>query len=207
MSESSYSDLGAVPSGASTPTSIGSQILPLAVAEAASSSAEGPPAQGGLRDSPAQFSTPLATAARLEKFYSAVGPGLSVTITTHEDDVFVNVVDRDGQAVLMQELRSKIQRFPSAYPEALTISPPATHIHHGFNSAFWEGSAVTASDAEIDKTSLTEEGVAVITTDASGFAGGAWWKHRRLQYAFDPADRAPHTSANWRELHTIVESV
>ena len=77
----------------------------------------------------------------------------------------------------------------------------------GFNSAFWEGSTVTASDSEIDETSQTEEGVTVITTDASGFAGGAWWKHRRLQYAFDPTDRAPHTSANWRELHTIVESV
>ena len=136
MSESSYSDLGAAPSGSSTPTSIGSQILPLAVVGAAPSSAEESPALEGL-DSPAQFTTPSATAARLEKFYSSVGAGLSVTVTQHGDDVFVNVADRDGQPVPMHQLRSKIQKFPSTYPEALTIAPPE---HEGKCCAFIVGS-------------------------------------------------------------------
>ena len=45
--------------------------------------------------------------------------------------------------------------------------------------------------------------IAVITTDASGWAGGAWWGQRRLQYAFTDAQLAGlyGGSANLRELY------
>ena len=77
----------------------------------------------------------------------------------------------------------------------------------GAGSAFWQASNVAASDSEIDATSTTEHGIDVITTDASGYAGGAWWRHKRMRYDFTGAQASPHSSSNWRELHTIVQAV
>jgi hypothetical protein len=36
---------------------------------------------------------------------------------------------------------------------------------------------------------LYDGNVAIITTDASGWAGGAWWEHRRIHYSFSPEHR------------------
>ena len=77
----------------------------------------------------------------------------------------------------------------------------------GFNSSFWHSSLVTSPDDVIDDLGVTEQGIDVITTDASGYAGGAWFKHQRFRYAFDSCDASPHSSSNWRELHTIVQAV
>jgi hypothetical protein len=51
--------------------------------------------------------------------------------------------------------------------------------------------------------------VAVITNDASGWAGGAWWEHRRLHYSFSEMQLAGRfrDSANLRELYIPLFAV
>ena len=51
--------------------------------------------------------------------------------------------------------------------------------------------------------------VAVITTDGSGWAGGAWWEHRRLHYSFSEMQLAGRfrDSANLRELYIPLFAV
>ena len=51
--------------------------------------------------------------------------------------------------------------------------------------------------------------VAIITTDASGWAGGAWWEHRRIHYSFTPEQLAGRyqDSANLRELYIPLFAV
>lgn len=45
----------------------------------------------------------------------------------------------------------------------------------------------------------------VITSDASGYGGGVWWRHQRLHYGFTPEQRAGKlgVSANLRELYMV----
>ena len=54
-----------------------------------------------------------------------------------------------------------------------------------------------------DQVEQLDGQIAVITTDASGWAGGAWWGQRRLHYAFTDAQLAGlyGGSANLRELY------
>ena len=44
----------------------------------------------------------------------------------------------------------------------------------------------------------------VITTDASGYAGGAWWMERRAAWRFEAAFAAPNCNSNYRELATAI---
>jgi hypothetical protein len=93
---------------------------------------------------------------------------------------------------------------------AVLVDPAGRRVflkETGAGSAFWRASNVIASDSEIDATSTTEHGIDVITTDASGYAGGAWWRHKRMRYDFTEAQASPRSSSNWRELHTIVQAV
>ena len=52
-------------------------------------------------------------------------------------------------------------------------------------------------------------GFSVITTDASGWAGGAWWGPEAMHYAFTPRDLAGPmgTSSNLRELHVVPTAI
>lgn len=77
----------------------------------------------------------------------------------------------------------------------------------GLNSSFWESAQVTAPDGDIDVSGETEHGIDVITTDASGYAGGGWYRNERFRYDFNREEAAPFSSSNWRELHTIVQAV
>lgn len=45
----------------------------------------------------------------------------------------------------------------------------------------------------------------VITSDASGYGGGVWWRHERAHYGFTPEQRRGHlgVSANLRELYMV----
>jgi hypothetical protein len=75
-------------------------------------------------------------------------------------------------------------------------------------SGFWRG-LVPELDEEIDAAGgdVTEDGIQVCTTDASGFAGGAWWQHRRHILRFGTGEAAPARSSNWRELATAVNAL
>ena len=50
-------------------------------------------------------------------------------------------------------------------------------------------------------------GAKVITTDASGYGGGAWGEGFAYQFFFDKGDSAPHRSSNWREFVTIKKTL
>ena len=49
----------------------------------------------------------------------------------------------------------------------------------------------------------------VLTSDASGWAGGCWWEHRSLHYPFTPAElrSALGSSSNLRELYMVPHSL
>ncbi len=71
-------------------------------------------------------------------------------------------------------------------------------------NGFWRG-AIGQSDAELDAAGgVATEQVEVITTDASGYGGGAWWRLQRAAWAFERGLRAPAKSSNYRELLTAV---
>ena len=63
------------------------------------------------------------------------------------------------------------------------------------------------SDADMDRTGLTTCGCPVITTDASGFGGGAWGPGFRYQFTFPENQQAPNKSSNWREFATILRTI
>ena len=73
------------------------------------------------------------------------------------------------------------------------------------HNGFWKGD-VDAFDDEIDAAAGCVEGedIEVITTDASGWGAGAWWRHHRFQEEFKVGERAPAKSSNWREAMTVV---
>ena len=74
-------------------------------------------------------------------------------------------------------------------------------------NGFWRG-AIAETDEELDANGgAPVEDVAVITTDASGYAGGAWWLLERAAWAFDSHLRAPNLSSNYRELLTAILSL
>lgn len=72
-------------------------------------------------------------------------------------------------------------------------------------SGFWLGKVVD-EDAVIDHTSVTADNVPVATYDASGTAGGAWFRNLRWFWPFPAEECAPHQSSNFRELATGVKT-
>ena len=89
------------------------------------------------------------------------------------------------------------------------LAKPIYLAHLGCTSGFWKG-LVDDSDPALDQSSIASMATAripVITTDASGTAGGAWWQERRLYHRYSPQDAAPGRSSNWRELDTAVRAL
>ena len=85
----------------------------------------------------------------------------------------------------------------------------ATEIYlsrHPTTSGFWKG-LVREDDAILDRTSETEEGIIVFTTDASGYGGGGWWKHERLHKAYTVDEGPQFRSSNWREMDMVKSSL
>jgi len=72
-------------------------------------------------------------------------------------------------------------------------------------SGFWLGKVVD-EDAVIDHTSVTADNVPVATYDASGTAGGAWFRNLRWFWPFSAEECAPHQSSIFRELSTGVKT-
>jgi hypothetical protein len=70
-------------------------------------------------------------------------------------------------------------------------------------AGFWKGK-VEDDDSTLDDTSVTADGVPVATYDASGTAGGAWFRNLRWFWPFPAHQCAPHQSSNFRELATGV---
>ena len=77
---------------------------------------------------------------------------------------------------------------------------------HPLTSGFWKG-LVNEDDAFLDRTSETEEGIIVFTTDASGFGGGGWWKHERLHKFYTVSEGPKFRSSNWREMDMVKSSL
>ena len=74
-------------------------------------------------------------------------------------------------------------------------------------NGFWKG-RVTDNDAELDASGgVASEDIDVITTDASGYGGGAWFRHDRAAWHFDSTVRSPARSSNYRELLTAILSL
>jgi hypothetical protein len=74
-------------------------------------------------------------------------------------------------------------------------------------NGFWRGE-ISENDAVLDAAGgAPSEDVAVITTDASGYGGGAWWLLEREAWHFEQSLRAPLKSSNFRELLTAVLSL
>lgn len=74
-------------------------------------------------------------------------------------------------------------------------------------SSFWSGLTLSPEDHRyVDQHSHLPNGVPVITTDASGVAGGAWYMNDRLHFPFPPEFSGAPWS-NWRELKTIYLAV
>lgn len=74
-------------------------------------------------------------------------------------------------------------------------------------AGLWKGQNVKDTDTMLDSTSQTTEGVPVITTDASGYGGGAWHKHLRLTHRFTFKDGPKYRSSNWREMCMVVLAI
>ena len=70
---------------------------------------------------------------------------------------------------------------------------------------FWKG-GILEDDAFLDAKTVSAEDVEVITTDASGYGGGAWWRLLRHIWSFEEGIKAPDRSSNYRELLTAVLS-
>ena len=71
-------------------------------------------------------------------------------------------------------------------------------------NGFWRG-IITESDEQLDAAGgVTSEDVAVVTTDASGYAGGAWVELKPAAWQFEKALKAPNKSSNYRELLTAT---
>ena len=71
-------------------------------------------------------------------------------------------------------------------------------------NGFWRGT-IDETDEQLDAADgLSGEDVVVYTTDASGYAGGAWVYLKRAAWMFDEELRAPKKSSNYRELLTAV---
>mmetsp|Transcript_35206 Transcript_35206/g.86368 ORF Transcript_35206/g.86368 Transcript_35206/m.86368 type:complete len:1038 (-) Transcript_35206:366-3479(-) len=129
-------------------------------------------------------------------------------------DAFVNPSDATDQRrawkdSTLVEVGAKALAALDCITEALR-APEGRKVYlsdTGLNSSFWLSSQVTAPDDVIDANGVTEHGIDVITTDASGYAGGAWFLNERFRYDFEESDASPNSSSNWRELHTIVEAV
>ena len=77
---------------------------------------------------------------------------------------------------------------------------------HPLTSGFWKG-LVREDDALLDRTSETEEGIIVFTTDASGFGGGGWWKNERLHKFYTIEEGPKYRSSNWREMDMVKSSL
>lgn len=74
-------------------------------------------------------------------------------------------------------------------------------------NGFWRG-RLAEDDAFLAATDgVSNEDVEVITTDASGYAGGAWWRRERAAWHFEQELRAPNLSSNYRELLTAVLAI
>ena len=85
------------------------------------------------------------------------------------------------------------------------VGRPVYLTNVGVANGFWRGD-IDEGDAALDAAAgqCAEPGVQVITTDASGYAGGAWWMERRAAWRFEAAFAAPNCSSNYRELATAV---
>ena len=71
-------------------------------------------------------------------------------------------------------------------------------------NGFWRGE-IAEGDEQLDAAGgAAGEDVVVATTDASGYAGGAWTGLERAAWRFEDAIRAPNLSSNYRELLTAV---
>ena len=58
-------------------------------------------------------------------------------------------------------------------------------------SGFWRG-GIGETDELLDaQDGVSSEDVEVVTTDASGYGGGAWWRLARAAWEFGEAERAP----------------
>ena len=74
-------------------------------------------------------------------------------------------------------------------------------------NGFWKG-ALPDSDESIDQRGgFADEEIHVFTTDASGFAGGAWFGDLREAWTFGADVRSPARSSNYRELLTAILSL
>ena len=71
-------------------------------------------------------------------------------------------------------------------------------------NGFWRG-ALGETDELLDaRDGVSHEDVEVITTDASGYGAGGWWRRRRAAWYLARELRAPRKSSNYRELLTVV---
>ena len=71
-------------------------------------------------------------------------------------------------------------------------------------NGFWRGE-IAEGDEQLDAAGgAAGEDVVGATTDASGYAGGAWTRLERAAWRFEDAIRAPNLSSNYRELLTAV---
>ncbi len=74
----------------------------------------------------------------------------------------------------------------------------------GVACGFWKGD-IGEDDAAIDAAGgVASEDVEVVTTDASGYGGGAWLREQRAAWPFGDDISAPARSSNYRELLTAV---
>jgi len=69
-------------------------------------------------------------------------------------------------------------------------------------TGFWRG-ITNLTDSEIDERWFLEDEVDCCTTDASGYAGGAWAGLDRLVYKFPKRLGPEYRSSNYRELYMI----
>jgi hypothetical protein len=73
-------------------------------------------------------------------------------------------------------------------------------------AGLWTGQ-LPDSDEDLDKWKVSCLGIEVLTTDASGTAGGAWWRDKRYIHVFRKEDGPQYRSSNWREMATIYHAL
>ena len=106
------------------------------------------------------------------------------------------------QVELSQEARSDL----SDLTRVLRTCSTTRFYPHDDGCARWRNFQFP-SHKSMDECQLLFGEAVVITTDASGFGGGGFGPGFRFQFHFDPADRAPHRSSNWREFMTAKRSI